>query len=1684
MLYDATTAEFISSTDVKNACVELKKYLPDDFRANFYEIAVGNNERRLTSAIRKIDVEANFDEIGNIVSFLIKSLQPGFVLELNNLVERAYKGRDLQAFERFSTEISIQAEKVEQGIYETKLPREVFVAYSSKDMDKVSELVEVLEAQGIKCFVAARNLRHGKGAVENYDAALKDAMDHCKSFVFVSSLQSRSFSCDAVKIEIPYIESQDKLNSPPEYRNNYTAIPHQYKKPRVEYRIEQSSGFNAADQITGEFFDGYEWALSPEEVAVRISKQLFEVPVVNEVKPEREAVAPSPAPAVAPKPAAPSKKYCIHCGTEVDKSGTICPKCARREFADSIGDYIKIKNQRDLEERKRKEIAAAAARAVRSQGSVVSGGTTPNRGVSGGATGSTGNISTDSGKKKKKKLGCGSFILIAIAVIAAISIIAGIIDSSTVSDYNPNDGLGGNGGIYNDDWIIQGGDNSQYPETPTFVILPGETEKSPNPDQEDEFISGEWGDVKYSIDMSTHTLTISGEGEVPSYYDTGWGYWTEYGIESLVVGEGITAIGEQTFANMPELTTVILASSVERIGSYSFSSSNIQSIDAPGVKVIESYAFAWCDDLAFVNFDSVTDIGDYAFQSCTALKSISLPSINRIGYQSFWESGLEEISVGDDFEYMNLSFENTPFYNAQNVSEQPFYVGNYLVDVPDGYEGVFEIRPGTVSIMDYAFSGCTSIDTVIIPQEITKIGCGAFSNTYYIEQLIFVGTEEQWNQIAFEEDWDYSLGMYTSTGTYAIYYLDGNYNPTENDEYTEGLQFQIDYNAGQCYITGFDPNVNADNSSKLDVVIPSVYMGYPVTKILSYAFKGDAITSVKIPASVKVIEEEAFRECHNLAKVELADESKLETIGKNAFYDCDALESIAIPASVRVINATAFGYCDNLASIIIPKDSMLETIGNYAFVNNVMLTEIFIPATVTAIGESAFNHCTALGQITFADGIQLELIPNSMANDTGLTSIIIPASVKKIGENAFAYCASLSSLEFASGSQLEHIGVTAFAYCEKLTTATLPSTLLGMESNAFYSSPVEYLAVPANINVYLSSYGSYWSALKTLVINGGDTFRAGAYGDKYGVEVLIIGDTVTAIEDNALQQFSSLKSLTVGAGVKTIGASSISHCSALETVTFTGTSVTSIADNAFYNCSALTSIVIPEGVQTVGASAFYSCDVLEEVVLPSTLTSIGKECFYSCDKLKYVTFSGTSLNAIYENTFYNCNSLLEITLTEGVESIGTSAFQGCTSLAKVILPQTLVSISNKAFYGCESLETLTLPEIGGIEQYTFYESGIKSIALPDSVQYVESYAFGYCYDLEEIVIPGTISKDNVSDYAFYYASNIKKATLPTDVVTKITRTNLEEVVLNGGTRVNASSFSGCQMLRKVTFNEGLEQINNNAFYGCSSLMSVVIPESVESCSTSAFTGCIRLVEVIDKSQSKVANKVENCLYSGTEESIIDYVNDFAFITTDEGTYLIGYVGTSTELTLPESYNGEGYMLFKNAFVGCNATSLVIGGVEDIVENAFNGCTSLKTLVIGDSVLTIGQGAFSGCSDLESVVIGNNVVSIGDSAFRYAYALTEVKIGSSVRSIGSYAFSYCTALGKIYIPASVETIGGYAFQNCSMLGSLRFEDPNGFWRYSGDGQNEIEEMDFTDPAVNVDYFVSNYTGYSWKKKTTV
>ena len=101
------------------------------------------------------------------------------------------------------------------------------------------------------------------------------------------------------------------------------------------------------------------------------------------------------------------------------------------------------------------------------------------------------------------------------------------------------------------------------------------------------------------------------------------------------------------------------------------------------------------------------------------------------------------------------------------------------------------------------------------------------------------------------------------------------------------------------------------------------------------------------------------------------------------------------------------------------------------------------------------------------------------------------------------------------------------------------------------------------------------------------------------------------------------------------------------------------------------------------------------------------------------------------------------------------------------------------------------------------------------------------------------------------------------------------------------------------------------------------------------------------------------------------------------------------------------------------------GTRIICNKAFSTCTSLTSIVIPNSVVSIGDGAFSDCSSLSNIVIPDSVTAIGNFAFWGCSSLSNIVIPDSVTAIGDYAFYYCS-LSNIVIPDSVTAIGICAF----------------------------------------------------------
>ncbi len=170
-------------------------------------------------------------------------------------------------------------------------------------------------------------------------------------------------------------------------------------------------------------------------------------------------------------------------------------------------------------------------------------------------------------------------------------------------------------------------------------------------------------------------------------------------------------------------------------------------------------------------------------------------------------------------------------------------------------------------------------------------------------------------------------------------------------------------------------------------------------------------------------------------------------------------------------------------------------------------------------------------------------------------------------------------------------------------------------------------------------------------------------------------------------------------------------------------------------------------------------------------------------------------------------------------------------------------------------------------------------------------------------------------------------------------------------------------------------------------------------------------------------------YRGYSDETVDVPNGVFTIYSSA----FSYNSSIKKIIIPESVRFINYC----AFVGCkNLTSINIPeNVTSIDFELFKDCSNLTSITIPNKVTSIGESAFSGCSSLTNITIPNKVTSIGESAFSGCSSLTNITIPNNVTSIDESAFSGCSNLTSITIPNKVTSIGESAFSGCSNLTNI-------------------------------------------------
>ena len=394
------------------------------------------------------------------------------------------------------------------------------------------------------------------------------------------------------------------------------------------------------------------------------------------------------------------------------------------------------------------------------------------------------------------------------------------------------------------------------------------------------------------------------------------------------------------------------------------------------VTSIGEFAFAGCSGLTSITIpNSVTSIGRYAFEYCSGLTSITIPnSVTSIDYEAFYNcKGLTNITIPESVTTIGGSaFSGTAWY--ENQPDGVVYAGKFMYK----YKGTMpvnssiEIKEGTVSIGNGAFSGCSGLTNITIPNSVTSIGDDAFLSCSGLTSVTIPNSV-------------------TSIGGSAFYGCSGLTSVIIPESVISIGYEAFEGCSGLARIVVEEGNAEYDSRDNCNAIIEKS------TNTLIVGCKNTII-----PNSVTSIGYYAFKGCSNLTSINIGE--GVTSIGFRAFYDCTGLTSITIPNSVTTIDYEAFYNCKGLTNIIIPES--VTTIEVYTFYGCSGLTNIRIPSSVTSISESAFRDCSGLTSITIPSSVT-SIGGSAFYGCSGLTSVIIPESVISIGYKAFDGCSNL-----------------------------------------------------------------------------------------------------------------------------------------------------------------------------------------------------------------------------------------------------------------------------------------------------------------------------------------------------------------------------------------------------------------------------------------------------------------------------------------------------------------------------------------------------------------------------------------------------------------------------------------------------------------------------------------------------
>lgn len=623
------------------------------------------------------------------------------------------------------------------------------------------------------------------------------------------------------------------------------------------------------------------------------------------------------------------------------------------------------------------------------------------------------------------------------------------------------------------------------------------------------------------------------------------------------------------------------------------------------------------------------------------------------------------------------------------------------------------------------------------------------------------------------------------------------------------------------------------------------------------------------------------------------------------------------------------------------------------------------------------------------------------AND--ILSVEIGDGITTIASCAFYNCRNITSVVIPEG--VTTIGDSAFSACDNLKEIYIPSTVTRIGTRTFsLNIGLEKITVSENNPVFHSDGNCIIETATKTLLTGCNT------------SVIPTDGSVTAIGDWAFSGCKKLSSIVIPDCIASIGENPFVFCDNLSTVIFgegtttyynrdlncfistneskliaickngvipTDGSVASIGERALSYVPDLPSINIPSAIAQIDAGAF-SGSSFEKVFFLSPDVIIDDGADIPASTVIYGDAGSTaeSYAQAHGNTFAkvlysgSANTIEwriyddRVMLLSGTGSTGKynnskrpwAEYED--SFSDVVVGEGITELGDRTFYA--------------------YKKVLKSITLPNTLEYIGASVFSDCTALTEIKLPNT-SLTGIGNSAFGGCTGIKHFHIPSSVHYTPDINAIQYNITN--------SFSGCMGIESITVDW------MNTYYRTEDGILYNLDKSV-----------MLFVYALDGNTLTIPKTVINI-----QSSALDLCTELERFECEEGSV---YYTAADGVLYANTDQGKMLVMAPKKLAG----KLVVPDDVTIVrQNAFNSCTLLTEVQLPSSLTKIEGATFRFCSSLAKINIPESVSYIGQRAFEGCSSLPEVlTITKSVKYIGEYAFNGCTSLKFIYIePDSVE-----------------------------------------------------------------